>query len=452
MQERRAHIDSLSSQQEVQRLLTNTSIHAALGETGPLDYTTIERAVDQGVGEDETLDWKGSEYRQVPDQDPGDEFAKDVAAMANTRGGILVLGVSEDRRTGRATRLTPITITDALERRMRAWLNTRVSPRIEGIRFVPLLREAEAEEGVLVISIPASPDMPHMIGEKRSCGFPYRYGTQTLWMREFDLERAYRDRFERREADETVLARSIQDASDYLRIEGQCWAVAAARPTTPLPIGVPGPTREQVQQIMADVEAAYRVLMPEGVRRANLSAALGDRIYNPRVGLRRWVMSETSDPGDPSALADGVHVELLHDGSVIVAVLADGHEQERIEGKNTVPDAAVAGLAVGFVNLLDAVARHRGVDGAFVVRVDLVRGDQRPYGFSMPRREGPFTFGPEQPSWSRDVRNFHPVETVIPPMPDVSAGREVALRLVTDVVAQFGVTPDHFRFGWDDVQ
>ena len=40
-------------------MLTNTSIHAAIGEAGPLDYSMIERAVDQGVGEDETLDWKG---------------------------------------------------------------------------------------------------------------------------------------------------------------------------------------------------------------------------------------------------------------------------------------------------------------------------------------------------------------------------------------------------------
>ncbi|MGY1632938.1 helix-turn-helix domain-containing protein [Geodermatophilus sp. SYSU D01186] len=431
-------------------MLTNTSIHAALGEAGPLDFSTIERAVERGVREDETLDWKGSEYRQVSDQDPGDEFAKDVAALANTRGGILVLGVSEERRTGRASRLTPITITDALERRMRAWLNTRVSPRIEGIRFVPLLRDAAAEEGVLVISIPASPDMPHMIGEKKSCGFPYRYGTQTLWMREFDLERAYRDRFERRAADEAVLARSIRDASDYLGTEGQCWVVAAARPTTPLPTRVQAPSREQVQQVMADAEAAYRALMPEGFRRANLISALGDRVYNPRVGMHRWVMSETSNPGDPSALADGVHVELLHDGSVIVAVLADGREQERIEGKNTVPDAAVAGLVVGFVNLLDAVARHRGVEGAVVVRVDLVRGDQRPYGFLMPRREGPFTFGLEQPSWSRDVRNFQPVETVVPPMPDLEARRQTALGLVTDMAAQFGVTPDQFGFEWND--
>ena len=80
-----------------------------------MGYAMIRRAVEQGVGEDESLDWKGGEYRQIADQHPADEFAKDVAAPANTRGDILVLGVSDDRRTGRASRLTPVAITDALE-------------------------------------------------------------------------------------------------------------------------------------------------------------------------------------------------------------------------------------------------------------------------------------------------------------------------------------------------
>lgn len=161
-------------------------------------------------------------------------------------------------------------------------------------------------------------------------------------------------------------------------------------------------------------------------------------------------MSETSNPGDPSALADGVHVELLHDGSLIAAVLADGHERERIDGKNTVPDFAVAGLGIGFVNLLDVVARHRGVQGSYVVRVDLVRGDEKPYGFLMPHRVGDMLLESEQPSWSRDVRNFQPVETVVPPMPNLEARRQTALGLVVDMVAQFGVTPDQFGFEWND--
>ena len=51
----------MSDQTDIRPALTNTSIHRALGETGPLDYDMICRAVDEGLSEDETLDWKGGE-------------------------------------------------------------------------------------------------------------------------------------------------------------------------------------------------------------------------------------------------------------------------------------------------------------------------------------------------------------------------------------------------------
>ncbi|MFE7903006.1 helix-turn-helix domain-containing protein [Streptomyces sp. NPDC057424] len=75
-----------------------TRLHQELGiSPGPLTYAHIEQGVNEVVGERDDLDWK----RDLPKKaEPGEwnEFSKDVAAMANTRGGLLIYGVRNDRK------------------------------------------------------------------------------------------------------------------------------------------------------------------------------------------------------------------------------------------------------------------------------------------------------------------------------------------------------------------
>lgn len=58
-----------------------------------LVYAHVRAAVEQGVAEAEALDWK----QALPPSDDRKrkEFAKDVAAMANARGRLIVFGVAE---------------------------------------------------------------------------------------------------------------------------------------------------------------------------------------------------------------------------------------------------------------------------------------------------------------------------------------------------------------------
>jgi hypothetical protein len=69
-------------------------IHAELGVSPTLlTHDMVVRAVEAGLAEGDDLDWKQALPPEVEKKRL--EFAKDVAAMANTRGGLIVYGVRE---------------------------------------------------------------------------------------------------------------------------------------------------------------------------------------------------------------------------------------------------------------------------------------------------------------------------------------------------------------------
>ncbi|MEE1939721.1 ATP-binding protein [Streptomyces sp. TRM 70361] len=63
---------------------------------GPSTFEMIERAARGIDGEGSDLDWKRV-LPTKPEAGLWSEFAKDVTAMANARGGLLVYGVRNDR-------------------------------------------------------------------------------------------------------------------------------------------------------------------------------------------------------------------------------------------------------------------------------------------------------------------------------------------------------------------
>lgn len=157
-------------------------IHASLGESPrELTFDLLQAAVDQRMVETDDLDWKsalpGKEEERL------EEFAKDVAAMANTRGGLLVYGVEEERGKGSAKGFRSVDNSEGAQRRLRALANSRIHPRVAGLDLTPL-EDPEGTYTILVLSVPRSPDAPHIIGQDAKLGIPYRDGPETRWMRD----------------------------------------------------------------------------------------------------------------------------------------------------------------------------------------------------------------------------------------------------------------------------
>lgn len=114
------------------------------------------------VKEDLHLDYKDGHALSKDDQKIT-EITKDVSSFANADGGIIIYGISEDKKSQKPIRTSPIidkTIT-------KEWLEQKIdliTPRIKNVRIFPI---DDFENGIIyVVKIPRSEDVPHMAKNK----------------------------------------------------------------------------------------------------------------------------------------------------------------------------------------------------------------------------------------------------------------------------------------------
>lgn len=100
-----------------------------------LAYSMIQAAVDQRVMENGDLDWK-EELPNSRNPRASEEFAKEVAAMVNGWGGMIVFRIAENRESSAAERIVLIEAwSDASERKLRSWAYSLIQPPVHGLKF-----------------------------------------------------------------------------------------------------------------------------------------------------------------------------------------------------------------------------------------------------------------------------------------------------------------------------
>lgn len=180
---------------------------AALSSTMTEDQ--LRQLVDQNIVETDDLDFKRL-YEK--DEQHRAEFAKDVAAFANSVGGVIVLGVADTR--GVATKLMPRDdFGDPEIRRFRSIIAERVHPLVP-IETIEVPSVDEPGKSYLLILVPRSLLAPHAVTSPSDRALRYfvRYGSQTAPLSESQVADRYRDRFE--------MVRGRLDRLDQLMSEG----------------------------------------------------------------------------------------------------------------------------------------------------------------------------------------------------------------------------------------
>ncbi|MFC7864851.1 helix-turn-helix domain-containing protein [Streptomyces murinus] len=124
-----------------------------------MNYQDIKGLVgNPEAAEAEDLDYKRAHYG--PDDKGREELAEDVAALANHRGGVLVLGMAEAK--GVPSRVFDVDLDDHHLRRIRQVVANNTAPPVPYEAICVANPDAEGT-GFLLLAVPRSPAAPHAV-------------------------------------------------------------------------------------------------------------------------------------------------------------------------------------------------------------------------------------------------------------------------------------------------
>ncbi|WP_196231934.1 helix-turn-helix domain-containing protein [Salinispora arenicola] len=125
-------------------------------------WEEFEKHVVSGeLRESHTLELKRDDYSSG--ESGKKEQAKDIAALA-LDGGVLVIGVEEDKTTGVAIKASPVALAGVIER-IDQICASRISPPLRVAMRDDLRSPSAPSTGVLIIEVPAT-GVPHMVDHR----------------------------------------------------------------------------------------------------------------------------------------------------------------------------------------------------------------------------------------------------------------------------------------------
>lgn len=312
--------------------VVTTPLHAALGLPGTdLTLDLVEEACRQHVAESENLDFKrdlplpSGDARAEETRARAHELAKDLAAMANSRGGMLIYGVRDEG--DRAVELigVPDLSDGVMEKRIRQVAYNFVYPPLE----VRCLSLTDAERHALVVEIPESDEAPHLVQPRRDGGnegwfiAPYRSGRDTNNMVEKQLEGAYRQRIDGRRQRQHQL-RELHDELGVRHIgdadHGTGTVLVIAQPVRPRTGPLPEREPHRLAQHIVDSAAVLASQIAGEFRFIDqFPITLLHEARQPRRALRRFVFTASRQMQGEGGAALGrpayVALELHDDGT-----------------------------------------------------------------------------------------------------------------------------------------
>lgn len=419
-----------------------TPIHRALGlEPGNLTMNDINQAIAEKVEETADLDWKESVY---DNRDPNwsEEAAKDIAAMANSGGGWIVFGVGEDRKNNAASSVNPIQWAAGNERKMLNVAYSKIGPPVVGVEFFKIPCGEKPDEGYIVLMhIPDSVDAPHF-ARKGDDAFraPRRNGPHTVFMTDRDIERGFRERFQRGVEQEKTLQGYFEQAAEALNPEQGVFLAIAAVPVTPKISAGPVDRKTVIQHTNPWAYSYFMTSYQENHPKTHQMSTIGIFIWNDGdvvKGMRQWVLRN-------SAQAAAKYRKHLHDDGT----LTGGYCLKRVRGMQSTSERHLAGeinhcnsfdvekALIDFFSLLREHAKERRTSGGFHIRVGLVGDANRPI---LVRTFDRFMQVLTDESYSEPIKRFQPVSTFIDPLAPIEDILPPLRTLALDIVNQGGI-------------
>jgi len=157
-----------------------------MAETSTIwDQARIERYISDGTEESLTLDYKAAGSLAKTDGKKS-EISKDVSAMANSAGGVIIYGVAEyqdEARKHLPQKIDPIDRTRFSKEWLEQVINSNIQPRIDGIIIYPVPIDTAPTHVVYVVEIPQS----HTAHQAKDFRYHKRYNFESVPMADYEI-------------------------------------------------------------------------------------------------------------------------------------------------------------------------------------------------------------------------------------------------------------------------
>jgi len=149
------------------------------------NFEDILSLIKNEVEESIHLDFKDGKALDKSDAKRKD-ISKDVASFANSDGGIIVYGMSEDNH--KASKVSFVNGNEFTKEWLEQIINSSIQRRIPDLIVFPIRNEGKIEESVYIVKIPKSIEAPHLSKDKR---FYKRFNFESVPMEEYEIRQSY---------------------------------------------------------------------------------------------------------------------------------------------------------------------------------------------------------------------------------------------------------------------
>jgi hypothetical protein len=393
-------------------------------EIGDLTPVHLQALCELRMPEDVDLDFKREDAYTTAGQDGLDELAKDVTALANARGGLIITGITEDSQ-GRAHSLSEVAVSDKKIGQMYNGLRARVVPYLPDIWINNLETENGPGMGYVLIAVPGSAIAPHAVRmtSRPQYSFARRVGRTTAWLEESEIAALYRDRFRLAEEHRDKVTKVLELGSDW------------TRRTRPADAG----------RIWLEVALVPSVPADRFVDSAHLTDLSGFFTEHSKPGAAPHPVLKGFEVQTPAVLRGRVRLE-PRVSSVAMEAYADGRIYLRTEvgfpssNGGSAPVLNFTVMEYWLLALLHAAARYSEWTGAYgdVDVLTVLTGPTTivPSTIPLAGRERYFSF--DEPRERTDTAPVHATSTLDALAGDAAQLQACARRIASDLLADFG--------------
>jgi hypothetical protein len=352
-------------------LLRSRRLEAVLG--APVDGLTqdhIAGLVRNQVAESFDLDFKSELYGNS-DRDRRD-LCGDVAALANSSGGVIILGVEENDHAV-ASSAPGVELGDAERNRMLQIIASGIAP-LPALDVISVQSSDDPGRGWWLLAVPRSTRSPHAVVVNDGFRFPVRHGTTIRYLSEPEVAGEYRRRDVRARELTTRLADVVSGSLASVNRDHGPWILVALVPEHAGALEISQARLRQMQQ-----QYAGRELFDAG--------RAGAHFQWVRTGRGKYTVGDGPYERSDSPLPHYGYAEFHTDGTGTYAVeLVDlatrrrqnsGQPEDPPADQMVTDEAAALSILTGLRRLASHARDTTGAAGAATIQCHLVPSPER---------------------------------------------------------------------------